>query len=306
MSEYFAIIIDLTKSRRMNEEERFDAQKKLRDSIEIINNLHRNDIVKSMSFSGGDSIQGLFKNIQAAFNTFFLIENLVFPFSVRCGIGIGKVNEQLITKFQTDDSNAYDGKAYHLARNGIDLAKKYQYKFYINSDSDKDIPINSLINDDKFIFMTLTRKAIFSIVNLIEPIIVDDIKVDYKYNESIPVFIREITNYYRERSRVKKRVNFFAENKFNSIDDTEVKDIITQSKQSLFFEQDFTKYDLKDVLFKNDSTISPETRDILVKLTESSYQNISSMIKTSNMDELRKKYIAKLMMLKHLYEGADL
>jgi hypothetical protein len=259
-----------------------------------------------MNFSAGDSVQGLFKSVQAVLYTFFFIENLIFPYNLRCGFGQGIVNEQLINRFITDDTNAYDGKAYHLARSGINLAKKNGYKIYINSESNKDFSVNSLINDDKYIFMTLTRRAIYSMINIMDPIVIDNEKIDFSYFDDISIFIKGITNYYRERSRVNKKARLIDDRRFNLIKESDVSNLITQSRYNLFDGYDIPHNNKIDILSKNESTISAEVREILVKLTESTYQNVSSMIKTSNMDELRTKYIAKLMIIKHFYEGVPL
>lgn len=306
MIEYFAIIIDLVKSKKMTDSERYEAQEKLKNAINIINLLYKESIVKSMSFSAGDSVQGLFNNVKSTYNTFYLIQNLVFPYSVRCGIGQGQVNEQLINRFKIDDSNAYDGKAYHLARSGLDLAREHNYQIYINSDSNKDFTINSLINDDIKVSMTLVRQAIYSIMNIIDPVVVECNVINSNYNDNVIGFIMKITGYYKEKSRVRSKIKDSEENEPTEISESEIKELI-----ELFQRNSSEKYKTSqsrnfEVLSKNDSTISSDVREILVKLTNSTNQNVSSMIRTSKMDELRRKCIAKLNIVDHFYGGNPL
>lgn len=306
MIEYFAIIIDLVKSKKMTDSERFEAQEKLKNAINIINLLYKASIVKSMSFSAGDSVQGLFNDVQSTFNTFYLIQNLVFPYSVRCGIGQGQVNEQLINRFKTDDSNAYDGKAYHLARSALDLAREYNYQIYINSDSNKDFTINSLINDDIKISMTLVRQAIYSIMNIIDPVVIDHNVINNTYYDNVIGFIMKITGYYKEKSRVKRKTTESVENKLTEINDAEIMELINHFKQNNSEKYRTSQSRNIEILTKNDSTISSDVREILVRLTNSTNQNVSSMILTSKMDELRRKCIARLNIVNHFYGGNSL
>lgn len=300
MIMYFALIVDLVKSRKMNDDDRFDAQKKLNNAVKVINGLVIENVVKPLSFSAGDSIQGLFDNAQAAFSAYSFVENLIFPYSIRCGIGCGSINEKIINKFNTDDSNVYDGKAYHLARNAMDMAKEYTYKIFIDSELDIDKTLNILFNDDKLINMTPSQKAIYSLINIIDPIEYNHIIIGKNYYEEIAVSVKEITDHYREKSRVNRNpkfINHEVHDNNNQINQSEINTILAEH---------YKHYQLKDyeyILSNNKTTISSELRETLVRLIGSSYQNVSSMIRISHMDELRKRRISKLNILMYFYGG---
>jgi hypothetical protein len=301
MNEYYAIIIDLVKSKGMNDNKRYLAQEKLNQSIILINEIAKENLVKSMSFSAGDSVQGLFSNIQSAYLTFYLIKHLVYPYAIRCGIGQGEINEQLIEKFKSNDSNIHDGKAYHLARSGLEYAKKSKYSLFINSEKNMDYMINVLINNETLTSMTQIQHTLYSLMNIIDPIVFDTSMIEDQYFKNILSFVKDTTLIYRKNSRVK-------DTKF-SIDDEltdfrhNIELVLNQYKTNTV-ENDRSLHTSRiQTIIKNDSTISTEMRECLVSLTSSSIQNISSIILKSNMDELRKKDIAILEMINHIYGG---
>ena len=67
MGKYTSMIIDIKKSRTYNESERFDIQEKLISIVKFANNYYKDDLVKKIEFSSGDSIQALFKSAAGAF-----------------------------------------------------------------------------------------------------------------------------------------------------------------------------------------------------------------------------------------------
>jgi hypothetical protein len=307
MNKYYAFIIDLVESRRMNSEDRFDAQEKLHNAIQIANDLFDRKIVKQLSFSAGDSVQGLFSDVKAAYSAYYFIESAIFPHNIRCGIGFSNVNEQMINKFQINDSNAYDGQAYHFARRALEQSKISHQKIVIDSGATFDGIINTLINDDEIVFMTLSRKAIFSLINLINPLIFNDdlFLLGNKYYREVMFFIGEIAKYYRSKSRFSRR------EETNQISPTELVENVTLEEIEQMLQLNFNSlhretYDQRpniELLQVKESTINAEVRDIIVKLIKTSSQNVNALIRGSHMDELRKRQIAKLEIVNYFYGG---
>lgn len=301
MNEYYAIIIDLVKSKGMSDNKRYLAQEKLNQSITLINEITKDSLVKSMSFSAGDSVQGLFSNVESAYLTFYLIKHLVYPYAIRCGIGQGEINEKLIEKFKSNDSNIHDGKAYHLARSGLEYAKKSKYSLFINSEKNMDYMINVLINNDTLTSMTQIQHTLYSLMNIIDPIVYDTSMIEDQYFKHVLPFVKDATLNYRKNSRV-KNTKFSNHDGLTEPSDN-IEQVLNQYKTNTL-ENDRSLHTSRiQTIEKNDSTISTEMRECLVNLTFSSIQNISSIILKSNMDDLRKKDIAILEMINYLYGG---
>ena len=204
MKKYYALIIDIAKSRVLNDEDRFDVQKKLDSAIIAVNKVFNKRIIKSLSFSAGDSVQGLFDSISSAYKAYLIIKSAVFPHMIRGGIGYGEINFMMLNEFKNDDSNRYDGQAYHLARNAVDLAKKTKSNLIIKAEEKYDKMINPIIDDEVIAIMTPARLAIYSLINLIEPIIDNRFVFDIEYFKIICPIVTRIVNYYRKKSRVNK------------------------------------------------------------------------------------------------------
>lgn len=300
MSKYYALIIDLVKSRKLNETDRYHVQEKLNNAVEISNRLFKEHISKSLSFSAGDSVQGLFDDIAAAYSAYFFIRQAIFPHDLRVGIGFGNVNEKMIDKFSVDNSNLYDGQAYHFARNAIEKSKTNKHEIVISSETNFDDALNILINDDKFISMTLPRKAIYALINLMDPIVYQPAAIDERYFHEIKQFVKDITNYYRNRSRVAedKKIKNYRSGSIGEISTEEMDHIIDEMSQTYEFKS--IDYLLNDHV----TTITRTLREGLFRLIGTSEQNINGLMRASNMDDLRKKHIAKLKIMNHFY-GRD-
>jgi hypothetical protein len=306
MNEYFALMVDLKGSTTMSDENRYIVQKKLSDAIGIVNGIHKADIIKSMTFSSGDSVQGLFKSIQAAYNTWFLIGNYLFPYVIWGGIGVGSVNERLIQQLSVDNSNLYDGTAYHRARHAIGVAKKHHYKVYVNSESGKDAPINVLLNDDAFSDMTQTRRAIYAMTNIIEPLIFDPMNLDGSHDATISKLLKEIAESYHNISRVVRKKQHGENTTSHRVDDNQSGFDVSKMIGMTGPRKNGETMGSSRILYDNGSSISSTTRDAIAHLTQSSYQNVSSIMKESNLDGLRKKHIASIIVLNHFYGGDSL
>lgn len=87
-----------------------------KDAIIVVNKVFEDKIIKVLSFSAGDSVQGLFDSISSAYEAFLLIKNAVYPHVIRAGIGYGTINQIMLEKFNDLDSNRYDGQDYHRVK----------------------------------------------------------------------------------------------------------------------------------------------------------------------------------------------
>ncbi|CCV63691.1 conserved hypothetical protein [Alteracholeplasma palmae J233] len=296
MKNYYVLIIDVVKSRRLNDEDRLDVQKKLNEAINIVDRIFNDKIVKSLSFSAGDSIQGLFDTIETAYKAYLVVKNAVFPYMIRAGIGYGNVNQSIISEFSYKNSNVFDGEAYHLARFAIDQAKELKVNLYIKSNLEYDKMINPIIDDEKIIFMTSARKAIYSIINLVDPIIDNRYQLDDVYFEIISPLVTRIVNYYRSKSRVKGYFHDEYENRNQTkgLKELTKEETINYLKE---YKDQYSFYNDK----RNLMTINTPMRLLLVNLIGSKEQNINSLIRLSNMDYLRTRESAKISILNQLY-----
>lgn len=294
MKKYYALMFDVVKSRKLSDEDRFDVQNKLDITMKIINNLFEKNIIKPIKFSAGDSAQGLFDSIAAVHYSYLLVKNAVFPYKVRAGIGYGKINPIMINQFHDDDSNKYDGEAYHFAKDAIELAKKENKSLLINIDKQLDSLLNPILNDEELISMTVQRKAIYSLINLIDPLINNKYQLNESYFRMISPLITNITNCYRKNSRTKNQLFDKTIISFE-LGETEVKKYLIKYHHEVF------NYSMSK---KEDSnTINKFIRALLVNLSSSKEQNINSLIKNTQMDILRKRTIAKTKMMELFYEG---
>ena len=143
MTNYCAIIFDIIDSRKY--EDRYNVQRVVKDSIDYLNYLFSNEIVKKVVFGAGDEFQGLFKNVEAAFLYARKLQLLVYPVKIRCGIGYGSV------KYLEDNWNSteIDGEAYYNAREAlVNIPGKGSSVifFKLNTKFDKYINMYSLSN----------------------------------------------------------------------------------------------------------------------------------------------------------------
>lgn len=95
-----------------------------------------------VTFSAGDEVQGLFRDLTAAVMYLRLFEMMVRPVKVRAGIGVGEWNVRIKDGMSTQQ----DGPAYHMARRAIEEARgKQTQRYRVCSESDDEL-INHLIN----------------------------------------------------------------------------------------------------------------------------------------------------------------
>lgn len=290
MRTYYALIIDIVDSKKLSEKDRLNAQVRLRDGIELVEILFKEKILKAMNFSGGDSVQGLFVEISAAYKAFLAIENALFPYEVRAGIGGGEINQEILKAFNDDNSNTHDGKAYHLAQEALLQAKRSNSELIIKTNQIKDEIINPLVSDKELTNMTLSRGLIYSIINLVSPIS-EQSNVSQTYMNKALSIIEDNLKLYHRNSRVEHKANskgFL---------------LVQETNNHLMFRN----YLLQEnqLSESSDFQINSGLRTLLVELTESKPQNINALIKAGNMEYLRKRAFAKAELLKIVYKELE-
>ncbi len=123
MLQYAALIVDIKNSKKYGDDVREKLQHHLSVSQIYLNDLFAQSIEKPVVFSGGDEVQGLFRDSMSAFLYYRFLNMLLDPITIRGGIGIGD------WKVKLDDaaSTAQDGPVYHHAREAVNRAKSNRY-----------------------------------------------------------------------------------------------------------------------------------------------------------------------------------
>lgn len=138
-----ALMIDLKKSRAIDQQRRQEIQYFLIQVSETLNQMFRPSILKELRFTNGDEVQGLFKRKSDAYNCLRLFRRVVFPLEIHAGIGIG----DWTTVVPEYDTSYQDGSAYHNARKAIETAKREKdYIALLCSKSDNDLLWNTMMN----------------------------------------------------------------------------------------------------------------------------------------------------------------
>ena len=113
--EYAALIIDLRNSRSYTDSDRFLIQTHMIQVLDFLNKAFSGDILRTVEFSAGDEIQGLFSTGESAYLFYRFFSIWLYPVRIRAGIGIGNWNLQMKGRGTTSQ----DGEVYHNARNAI-------------------------------------------------------------------------------------------------------------------------------------------------------------------------------------------
>jgi len=118
---FFAVTADVISSRAVRKRE--GLQKKLNYVCESINNKYKEFIAVKFSITIGDEIQGLLKQNTPVFDIIRYIEEIIYPYQMRFGIGEGTISTGLNkTTFQMD------GECFLNARQSLENAKKEDRK----------------------------------------------------------------------------------------------------------------------------------------------------------------------------------
>lgn len=173
---YVSLIIDIEKSRNYRNDDRNEIQNYMVYCIDRLNDLFRENMQYTITFSAGDELQGLFYDVTTAVMYFRLLEILVKPVKLRAGIGVG----EWTVKINNGLSTQQDGPVYHRARNAIkEVYEKQFHNIRIYSDKD-DVLANHLMNASN----TLKNQQIYMqnivlvILELLSPFVKNQMKLE--------------------------------------------------------------------------------------------------------------------------------
>jgi len=140
---YTALMVDIIKSRKYAQGDRQKLQDFCLKAIDFLNGVFAGALVKSVEFSAGDEMQGLFTQADAAFLYLRLLRMLLRDKKTHAGIGHGdwtvRVNGRG-TSFQ-------DGPVYYHAREALDVCKKAKdYSVVVCTDAGVDGILSAMLN----------------------------------------------------------------------------------------------------------------------------------------------------------------
>ena len=162
---FTALIVDITNSRKLAKDDRQAYQIKMREALDFLNGLFYKEIKYKVVFSLGDSVQGMFYTSSAAYRYFLYLETLVYPLSIRGGIGIGDISIDI----EGFDSNMQDGPAYYHAREALDICHDRGLDLIIVG-TKNDLYLNEIFKViTKLRNGSKKRKDVANLVNLLYP-----------------------------------------------------------------------------------------------------------------------------------------
>ena len=278
------MIIDLKKSRKYRLETRNDIQGYILHVIQVLNEVFGNSIVKEVSFSAGDEVQGLFDSVEASYLYFRMFSMLVSPVEIRAGIGVG--GWDVVVK--EAGTTAQDGTAYHNARKAINATEELLgYSVLLFSERNTDMVVNSLLNATALIInkQSQYQNEMMLFSELLYPIVAYNI-VDVGKLHMIIDLVRYKSSFIR--------CNFLSNAK--------------NSKLSLFYELDNFDFECRpiDVMADDDAffVVTGKTRGLPTQISEIigiTRQSVDKTIKSANIYEARNMAVATLKYIRSIW-----
>ncbi len=151
---YTVLMVDIRKSRQYQQGERQELQDFCLKTVELLNGIFADALVKNVEFSAGDELQGLFKRKEATFLYLRLFRMLLWDKNIYAGIGHGDWTVQVVGRGTTFQ----DGPAYHHAREALEACKKAKdYSVVVCTDAGLDGMSSALLNSLFSLNERLTR-----------------------------------------------------------------------------------------------------------------------------------------------------
>lgn len=137
---YTVIIGDISGSKQLTGEHRFQTQLFIKSAILQINEEFGSLIEAPLTITKGDEFQGLFADLSGAFKIALALERLIFPVQVRFGFGVGQ-----IYKMGGRLPIEMDGPAFHNSNAALQYAKKKKICSSLDSGHPEvDILVNTI------------------------------------------------------------------------------------------------------------------------------------------------------------------
>lgn len=195
MKKYASLIVDIKSSRSYKYADRFYIQEKLFKICELMNKIFADSIESPLTFSSGDSIQGLFKNGGACLKCVFLMKTFFSPFEIRVGVGIGPINKETLLSskklYSFSNSNYIEGIAYHYARQAIEESEKTKNDIIVYSNKYEDYFLNNMLIISEELKKTLSpkQKELLFLYNFFAPILNEEEQSEFDrfYDECFEV-----------------------------------------------------------------------------------------------------------------------
>ena len=277
---YSALIIDIVKSKSYSIENRNHIQRLLFYTIDALNQLCGDQMLRPVDFSAGDEIQGLFASPESAYMYYRLVSLILHPIKIRAGIGIGSWDVQLVDKGTTGQ----DGTAYHYARHAIentDAGEGYPVLMFTNTYSDRII--NAVIGSASAITDTQStyQNHLMLLLEFIFPVMYNS---EQCMPFAIPSFVADLLQRKSEFNHLFERLD---------------KELPLDRANYLL---DYTSY--SSDAYKEDTFFVTSGRQrgvsiILEEILGISRQSIDKTIKASNIFTARNMAIAAIQELHH-------
>ena len=286
MRNYASLIIDIEKSRMYVIDERNEIQNYMSYCVKRLNDLFGENIERSVTFSAGDELQGLFEDATTAILYFRLFEMLMKPVKVRAGIGIG----EWTVKVEDGLSTQQDGPAYHKARNAIEEVHKMQLQNVRICSCGDDTLANHLINSS----ISLKRQQIYMqnivlvILELFYPFVTKKMKLT---NHDIVNELLSIKFEYKlgtsGYSRVRAGENLSEKAYMNIYEIPMTNPIMIDGK----------------IIEAEDAILIKNTSSVISEILGCSRQNVDSIIRRGNANKIRELDFMALQYVERTYGG---
>ncbi len=127
---YTVIIGDISSSKKLSGQSRYQTQLFLKSAIVQINEQFQSWIEAPMTITKGDEFQGLIDTPAHGYEIINTLERMVFPIRIRYGLGMG-----IIYRMGGVLPIEMDGPAFHRANKAINLAKKKKTDIWFISEN---------------------------------------------------------------------------------------------------------------------------------------------------------------------------
>lgn len=205
---YTSLMIDLVKSRRYSEKDRYFIQHTLLASIDALNECFGCFLEKPVEFCAGDEVQGLFNSPQGAYQYYRILRMILSPWLVRAGLGVGNWS----LKIEDEGTTVQDGTAYHAARMAInDIHETTEHGVLLCTQRqtygrgmDRDLlTINALMQAEYALSssMTITQRNIALLMEIIAPLHTDSEKGFLRYQPLYDLICNIIAQTYEMNMR---------------------------------------------------------------------------------------------------------
>ncbi|HKM34476.1 MAG TPA: SatD family protein [Lachnospiraceae bacterium] len=286
MRDYVSLIIDIEKSRIYNMEERNEVQYYLTYYVKSLNKLFEQQLECEVTFSAGDELQGLFRDVTTALLYFRMLEMLIDPVNLRAGIGIG----EWTVKISNGLSTQQDGPAYHRARKAIEEVYKMQlHNIRVCSEKDNTL-VNHLINAS----MLLKRQQVYTqnMVLIIMELLYPFIRINTEFSEYQE--IGELLK-YKFKYRINKKAELVFAGKEKNFKYSHIQIGQIQMVDSIVIDG--------KIIEAEDAISKRNMATVLSNILGCTRQNVDSIMKRGNANKIRELDFIALQYLEKEYGG---